>query len=192
MRSYREQFDHETADRIEALIQRLESLSYPSGPSRYYGLDLAACLAAGALAGSLVVASSFMELYVRGLVVHYAENAQRGWSRPVEIERELDDMKATGFKQLVDHLADYGLFDPDAAEEAKAIYDNVRIPAHHGLPSRLIGRPDESLMVAIFGKVGRATPVSMTEFEDFIELEALPIIEKIVGVLERSQYGKFA
>lgn len=191
MRSYREPFEPEVADRIDVLIHRIESLEYPTGPTRYYGLDLVACLQVGALAGSLVVASSLMELYVRGLVVRYSEDAQRGWARPVETERELDNMKGKGFRNLVSELMESGLFDPDDAEKARDLYRTVRIPAHHGLPSRFFAGPAPSLMTAIFGTVEKAEPISMKQFEDLVEEEALPKIEAIVNILEHNQYGTF-
>ena len=191
MRSYRDQFEPEVADRIDCLIRRIKNLEYPTGPTRYYGLDLAACLQVGALSGSLVVAASLMELYIRGLVVRYSEDAQRGWSRPVETERELDNMKDKGFRHLVGKLVESGLFDSEAAARAKELYKTVRIPVHHGLPSRFFSGPAPSLMIGIFGTVEKAGPVSMKQFEDFIEEDALPTIEAIVGILESNQYGTF-
>jgi len=132
-----------------------------------------------------------MELYIRGLVVRYSEDAQRGWSRPVETERELDNMKDKGFRHLVGKLVESGLFDSEAAARAKELYKTVRIPVHHGLPSRFFSGPAPSLMIGIFGTVEKAGPVSMKQFEDFIEEDALPTIEAIVGILESNQYGTF-
>ena len=192
MRTHREQFSQETAERITLLIQSLERLRYPTGPSRYYGLELAACLGVGALAGSLLVASALMELYVRGLVVRYVEAAQSGWARQVEAERELENMSNFGFQSLINRLVESDLFDSEDAKLAKEIYNTVRIPAHHCLPSRLIGKPNEGVLQAILGEVGRAGPVSMRDFEDFIESEALPTVETIVTLLARNQYKEDA
>lgn len=188
MRTYREQFDRETADRIERLIQRIKNLSYPTGPSRYYGLDLAACLGAGALAGGLIIVSALMELYVRGLVVRYTEDAQQGWAKQVETEGNLENMRNVGFKKLLDHLVAAELFDPKDAELATEIYTKVRIPAHHGLPTRLLDKPKDNFMSELIGVVVRSQPVSLREFENFIEFEALPTMEGIVDLLQRNQY----
>jgi len=180
------------ADQIGVMIAKLEALRYPTGPSRYYGLDLSICLQAGALAGSLIVASALLEVYIRGLVVRYSEQAQATYARKIEAELELEEMRGEGFNKLIAHLVDAGLFDTDDAETAKKIYREVRIPAHHGLPSRLLGRTKSDPFRSIWGLLGLGTEVSMQEFEEFVENEALPIIGTIVNIIERNQVREYA
>ena len=54
MRGYKEQFEPDVVNQIESIVSRLENISYPTGSSRFYGLDLALCLKSGALAGSVI------------------------------------------------------------------------------------------------------------------------------------------
>lgn len=192
MRGHRKQFEPVVAEQIEGIIRRVEILRYPTGPSRYYGLDLAMCLSSGALAGSLVVSSALMEIYIRGLVIRYTEVAQSDWSRKVNAELELEEMRKEDFNRLLEHLVRASLFVNTDAEIAKRIYKEVRIPMHHGLPSRLLGRTKDDPFGAIVSLVGRSGEVSMQVFENFVEHEALPIIDNIVGVLYRNQVKDYA
>lgn len=192
MRGYKEQFEPEVASKIEKLVLKIEQLRYPTGPARYYGLDLSMCLKSGALAGSMIIASALLEIFVRGLVVKYAENAQQGWSRQVEAEKELEEMRRLGFGKLLDHLVSVGLFYENDSERAKKIYNQVRIPAHHGLSSRLLGRDKDNPSSSIMALLGRTGTVSQSEFESFVETEALPVVEEIASILERNQVGAFS
>ncbi|EHT4941726.1 hypothetical protein V4V48_004177 [Vibrio mimicus] len=188
MRTYKEQFESETVAQIEEIIGKLESISYPTGPSRYYGLDLVMCLKSGALAGSMVVASALMELFVRGLIVRYTENAQNGWSNKVEAEIELESMRRLNFKEMLKHLTKVKLFDEQDADNAIKLYETVRIPMHHGLPSRLLGRDKEGPFDSFRTLLGLESTVSMNDFERHIEYEGLSTINEIVSIIKNNQY----
>jgi len=189
VRSYKNQFESKIVERMDAIIRHLESMRYPTGPARYYGIDLTMCLRGGALAGSLVVAAALMELYIRALVVRYTIEAQRGWHKQVDVELEIENMRKEDFYNLLSHLVDAELFSETDANCAKEIYRKVRIPTHHGLPARLLGISKDDPFRVLLGR-GRA--MSTQEFESYIEDEALPIIEAIVGILFRNQVREFA
>lgn len=192
VRGYKKQFEPDVANRIGNIIRCIEGMRYPTGPSRYYGLDLAMCLSAGALTGSVVVATALMELYIRGLVVRYSEEAQSNWSRKVDAELELEQMRNKDFNRLLEHLVETNLFAEADAKIANKIYKEVRIPAHHGLPSRLLKRSKDEPFGSIMSLLRISSEVSMQEFEDFVEYEALQIIEDIVGLLGRNQVKVYA
>lgn len=190
MRGFEKQFDKEIALRIRQLVVRLESMDYPTGPSRYYGLDLVLCLRGGAMLGSLIVSTALLEAYVRALVTNYSTRALIGRARRFNPERELETMKGKGFGAIVDDLASCGLFLKADAKTAKHYYKFIRIPAHHGLSSRLVEGDGESTdLSSIFPDLNflDPCPVSLREFEDFIEEKALAIIEDIVAILERNR-----
>lgn len=188
MRGYKDQFEPDVVNQIESIVSRLENISYPTGSSRFYGLDLALCLKSGALAGSMIIASALIEIFVRGLVIRYAEDAQSGWSRKIEAEKELESMRNLSFSKLLDNLTEVDLFCSKDAIEAKDIYKNIRIPTHHGLPARLLGRGKNDPFSSIMSLLGKSSTVSMSEFEDFIECEAIPIINNVVSIIENNQY----
>lgn len=188
MRGYRDQFEPDIVEQIDGIVGTLETISYPTGSSRFYGLDLAMCLKSGALAGSMIVASALLEIFVRGLVIRYAEDAQFGWTRKVEAEKELESMRNLSFSKLLDNLTQVELFIPADAVEAKSIYKDVRIPTHHGLPARLLGRDKDDPFSSIMSLLGKSSTISISEFESFIEHEAIPIINSIVSIIDRNQY----
>lgn len=188
MRSYKDQFEPEIVIQIEEVVGKLESISYPTGPSRFYGLDLIMCLKSGALAGSMVVAAALMELFIRGLIVRYTEDAQTGWSTQVDAEKELESMRRLNFKMMLEHLTKANLFDDQDAIDAVKLYETVRIPMHHGLPNRLLGRNKSDSSYSFRALLGLKSTVSMSEFERHIEDEALPTINKIVSIIKNNQY----
>lgn len=195
MRGYIQQFGKGSsiALSIEQLSERVEKIQYPTGPSRYYSIELVLCLKGGALFGGIIIAAALLEIYVRGLVVHYAQVAQAGFARQINPERELEGMRQKKFAVLVDDLVNSGLFNKEDAGKAKDIYKHIRIPSHHGLPSRLLKVEESDLEVgAIFPEMGSyvGSPITLREFEEYVEEEAIPVVEEIVGILERNEPRK--
>lgn len=136
----------------------------------------------------MIIASALLEIFVRGLVIRYAEDAQSGWSRKIEAEKELESMRSLSFSKLLDSLTKVELFCSKDAAEAKVIYKNIRIPTHHGLPARLLGREKNDPFSSIMLLLGKSSTISMSEFEGFIECEAIPIINNVVSIIEKNQY----
>jgi hypothetical protein len=190
LRGYLDQFETDFIVEIERIISTLEAIQYPTGPSRYYALDLIVCLKAGALAGSMIIASALLEIYVRGLVVRYTEIAQTNWSRKVDAEIELEAMRNMNFQRLIDHLVQASLFAVEDSELAKTIYKDVRIPTHHGLPARLLGIGKEDFFTSAMTLGLGTSAVTMREFETFVEEEALNVLRDITGILERNQFQR--
>ncbi|WP_156015494.1 hypothetical protein [Thioalkalivibrio sp. ARh3] len=137
----------------------------------------------------MIIASALIEVYVRGLVVRYSEEAQKKWSRKVEAEQELESMRKLSFGKLLDHLVGVGLFLAKDSQQAKTIYRDIRIPTHHGLPSRLLGRDKGDSLFSIMTLCGLSSSVSMSDFESFVEEEALTVVNNIVSIIERNQFG---
>lgn len=168
MRTYQEQFEPEIVERIDALVSRLERLTYPTGPSRYYGLELSLCLKSGALAGSMIIATALMEIYIRGLVIYYIAEAQKGWSHPVNVEYELEAMREMNFARLIDSLVDTELFSAEDSITAKHIYKTARIPLQHGLPARFLKKDVSDDFLSAFPACKISKLTSMKDFEDII------------------------
>jgi len=57
LRSLDEQFEPEKAAHLRQLSERIKKIPFPSGASRYYGVEFASCIEAGALLGALIVGS---------------------------------------------------------------------------------------------------------------------------------------
>lgn len=131
MRGYKQQFGEGSsiALSIDKLSERIEKIQYPTGPSRYYGIELVLCLKGGALFGGVIVATALLEIYVRGLVVHYAQIAQAELARKINPERELEEMRQKNFEVLVDDLVNSDLFDKEDAGKAKVFISILESPA---------------------------------------------------------------
>lgn len=189
LRTLEEQFESDKAAQLRKLSERLRTHSFPPGASRYYGLELASCIEAGALLGALVVGSSLLEIYVRALVVNHASIARLTSAHGRKsLEAILEEKRSLGFKALIDSLVSVGLFDNEDGERAKILYDNVRIPLLHGLPRRFVRKhqePDAEEFSQLFK--GEAA-ISSMELERIIEGHALEYLESVVGIVEKNIY----
>jgi hypothetical protein len=188
IRGYEEQFEGKTVDDIRELIARIESLSFPSGVSRYYAVDLSLCLQGGALLGALQVAASLLEIFVREIVIERASEAYSESEKNVgSLQQQLEQMKNIGFKKLVDELFSSGMWSNSEAELAKQFYDEVRIPIHHGLPARFVKNINnyQSVMGDLLGYTQQ---INHRDFEKVIEENALVLIDTALGIIERNTW----
>jgi hypothetical protein len=188
LRPLEKQFEPVKAARLKRLVERLSQFSFPPGASRYYGLELASCIEAGALLAALVVGSSLLELYVRALVVNYASRARLSETpKHKSLESALEENRKIGFGKLVDNLVLAGLFEKSDGESAKELYKNIRIPLLHGLPRRFVHQHQSSFAEDLALLFGREA-ISSSELEAIVEDHALEYLEDIVGIIERNRF----
>lgn len=188
LRSLDKQFPPKKVAQLKLLSDRLRKFSFPPGASRYYALELASCIEAGALLGALVVGSSLLELYVRALVVSHASKVRRSTvSKKKSLEGMLEEKRDLSFAGLIDSLVSVGLFEKLDGKKAKAIYKYIRIPLLHGLPRRFVRQHQESFVEGFSIMLGGA-PISSSELESIIEDHALAYLRNIIGIIERNVF----
>lgn len=186
IRGFEEQFEESTVDNIRDLLSRIESLSLPSGASRYYAVDLSLCLQAGALLGALQVGTGLLEIFVREFVIERASEIYPEREKVVgALQANLEQMKNVSFKKLVEELSNSGIWVKSEAELAKQFYDDVRIPLQHGLPARFVSNTTNynSIMDELFGYTQQ---VRNRDIESSIEENALILIDIVIGLIERN------
>lgn len=133
------------------------------------------------------MAASLLEVFVRGLVIRWCEEALEDPElKFFDVESRLEAQRRLGFKQLVTHLVDAGLFSSADADEAVNLYEEVRIPVHHGLAARLTGADKTIFETSLQWAVRGSSSVQARDLETFVEREAVALVERIVGVLERN------
>jgi hypothetical protein len=188
LRPLEKQFAPEKAAQLKLLCERLRKFSFPRGASRYYALELASCIEAGALLGALIVGSSLLELYVRALVVSYTSTVRRSTVLGKKsLEGMLEENKKLGFGELIDSLVSVGLFKEGDGESAKALYKSIRIPLLHGLPRRFVRQHQESF-AEDFSLLRGGAAISSSELERIIEDHALEHLDNIIGTIERNRF----
>ena len=188
IRAYKKQFESEKVEKIDDIIKRIKRVKMPGSISKYYAHELVLCLQAGALLGSLCIASALLEIFVRELVIKYSALASSNsdlYKKEALLQKQLEEKRSLGFKQLTKALASYGLFLEDDAEQANEFYDSVRIPIHHGLPARFVEIHNDT--IAILKEI-LTFPISMHEFEEVIEDRSLDLIEIAIGIIERNSF----
>lgn len=186
IRGYEEQFEWNVVDNIRELIARIELLSFPSGVSRYYAVELSLCLQGGALLGALQVAASLLEIFVREIVIEQASEAYSESEKNIgSLQEKLEQMKNIGFKKLVDELFSSGMWSRSDSELAKHFYDEVRIPIHHGLVARFV-KNNVKYQSVIGDLFGYPKQIDHRDFEEIIEESALKLIDTALGIIERN------
>jgi len=186
IRGFEEQFEKETKNKIRQLLKRINSFSLPAGVSRYYAVDLSLCLQAGALLGALQIASSLLEVFVREIVIELISEAFSDNNKVVgKLQRELEEKKHIDFKKLIKELEKSEVISKDDASIATQFYDDVRIPIHHGLPARFVGKPSEARLF-MDSIQGLTHQVTNRELEEVIEENALNLVGVAVGLIERN------
>ncbi len=188
LRLLEKQFDPKKAAQLKKLSERLRKFSFPPGASRYYALELASCIEAGALLGALVVGSALLELYVRALVVSNASTVRQSAPlRKKNLESLLEEKKNLSFAGLIDNLVSVGLFEKDDGESAKTLYKNIRIPLLHGLARRFVRQHQEPFGDELSLLLGDKA-ISSSDLEKIIEDHALEYLEKLVGIIENNRF----
>lgn len=143
-RSLRKQFSKERYNHIVAVIAALRDLRprFGGGAAQYYIAETIQCLKAGLLFGALCVCLSFLELFVRDLLLaEYAERLtdQDARSQLDKIEQELEDSRPRlFFKHLLSKLSDLGVVTQLDTQPVAEIYSEIRTPLYHGLTRRLV------------------------------------------------------
>lgn len=192
IRELEEQFQSETVARIRDLIERLESVQLPVGASRIYANELAYCLDAGALLASLHLAGSVLEVSARHKILEMSKEAKSNRTEK-EIENEkptleerLEERKDLSFYDLCDALVEYAFWAPEDGERAKEVYRKVRIPVHHGLPTRFIKAHSDSLALELHRLSKREAVLFGGRFEESVHDNAIDIVEEVVEILDEN------
>lgn len=92
---------------------------------------------------SLWILVTFLEKYLRDVLIFQEydinPNNEDGLSKYDKIEQKIEeDKKKFTFQWICDKLVTYDLLDEELSWTLKSLYQNLRIPVHHGIYKRLI------------------------------------------------------
>jgi hypothetical protein len=172
----------------------LASLPFKDGAGRLYAKELLYSLEAGLLLASLHITASFLELFVRDLLI-YATSRNTSVSDRLDLllnalEKQYEDgtKPQWTFPKIVDELQSREVVSNSDAEEIKKFYKKVRIPIHHGLTRRFVRNhgefefeveSDSILDNLLFGRLDRAHTL-----EKQLEEIAIQLIEVAVSFIK--------
>jgi hypothetical protein len=192
IRPLEEQFEERTVQRVRALQADLMASRYDSGPGGFYIKELSRSLETGLLLASLHLATSFLESFVRDLLMYtLVDGLSSGASRVelAKLEKRLEDSTDPqwSFARIVSELQKSGVVDSSDGEAIKNYYKVVRIPIHHGLIRRFVRshgeRKEDIDSVDVFDMLfGR---VKWHSFEQRLEEEGLDLIETAVAFVRK-------
>lgn len=198
IRALEEQFPKQTVRRIRAIQADLASLRLLllHGAGRFYAKELERCLEAGLLLASLHLATSFLELFVRDLLIYV--DARDSDLKNERSERVLDNLEkyyedATkpqwSFSKIVDELQKRGTIDTEDTSNIKDYYERIRIPIHHGLTRRFLrGERDadsESDSLDIFDMLFLGRSLRAGILEERLEDETVDLVEIAIAFVRK-------
>jgi hypothetical protein len=201
LRPLEEQFEPQLVKRIRAIQADLAELPLPDGAGKLYAIELRCSLEAGLLLASLHLATSFLELFVRDLLIYTqardspADNDTGAKMLLNNLEKRFEDSKRPqwSFSRMVDELAKQGTIDDSDAEGIKEYYTTIRVPIHHALTRRFLRGERESdfesdsfdFLENLF--CGRA--LRWRHLEEKLEDEAIYLIARAVAFI--TSYAKY-
>jgi len=184
-RSFKQQFKPEQVVKISELIHDLENVEDAATGYKVFCTEIQGCLSNGLLLASVLVSWSWLELFVRDLLVALRIEQQYAGDISVRarVEKALEHDHELGFKKMVQELTRL-VFTPNDARELLRFYDAVRVPLSHGLIRRFTSSDVEKAqwLEELFADQARRA-----KLEDTIESRAISAVAFVVKVTMRYQ-----
>lgn len=194
-RSIEEQFERDVALKLRLLEGRLEAVRTTGRASDYFIFEAVSCLDRGLLLGTLQLATAALELRARELLIQYAIAAAEPPARREvadQIEISIEENRVYLFYGIVSALAELGMIDVNERSQLNRIYQEIRVPLHHGIVGRYSRRravnDDDPIAEAILdalwaGYRGHHT-TSETDMESIVENYAVEDLGHVLTGLE--------
>jgi hypothetical protein len=194
-RSIEEQFEPDVALKLRLLEGRLEAVRTTGRASDYFIFEAVSCLDRGLLLATLQLVTAALELRARELLIQYAIAAAEPPARREvadQIQISIEQNRVYLFCGILSALEERGLIDVDERCQLKRIYQEIRIPLHHGIVGRYSRRgsadDDDSVVDSVLdalwaGYRGHHT-TSETDMESLVENYAVEDLGRVVTGVE--------
>src|SRR5438876_6156431 len=194
-RSIEEQFQPDVALKLRLLEGRLEAVRTTGRASDYFIFEAVSCLDRGLLLATLQLVTAALELRARELLIQYAIAAAEPPARREvadQIQISIEQNRVYLFCGILSALEERGLIDVDERCQLKRIYQEIRIPLHHGIVGRYSRRgsadDDDSVVDSVLdalwaGYRGHHT-TSETDMESLVENYAVEDLGRVVTGVE--------
>ena len=163
--------------------------------SDYFIFEAVSCLDRGLLLATLQLVTAALELRARELLIQYAIAAAEPPARREvadQIQISIEQNRVYLFCGILSALEERGLIDVDERCQLKRIYQEIRIPLHHGIVGRYSRRgsadDDDSVVDSVLdalwaGYRGHHT-TSETDMESLVENYAVEDLGRVVTGVE--------
>jgi len=194
-RSIEEQFEPDVALKLRLLEGRLEAVRTTGRASDYFIFEAVSSLDRGLLLATLQLVTAALELRARELLIQYAIAAAEPPARREvadQIQISIEQNRVYLFCGILSALEERGLIDVDERCQLKRIYQEIRIPLHHGIVGRYSRRgsadDDDSVVDSVLdalwaGYRGHHT-TSETDMESLVENYAVEDLGRVVTGVE--------
>lgn len=191
IRPLEKQFEKPTVEKIRRLQNLIAGFPLQDGGGRFYLRELVNCLEAGLLLASTQLSLSFLEIFVRDLLVYQKAKHSVAVNKKQEIERfeiEIEDSSKPqwGFSKIAKELKSEQIISGQQYESLVKHYESLRNPIHHGITRRFIRgkkmdiRTNPPHAIDLFFESRGSRSISL---EDRIEEIAIDVINEIFTLL---------
>jgi hypothetical protein len=194
-RSIEEQFEPDVALKLRFFEGRLEAVRTTAKASDYFVFEAVSCLDRGLLLATLQLVTAALELRARELLIQYAiVDAKPPARREVadQIQISIEENRGYLFYGILSALETLGLIGMAERCQLKQIYQEIRIPVHHGIVGRYSRRQsledDDPVAAEILDALWAAYrghhTTSETDMESIVENYAVEDLGRVVTGLE--------
>lgn len=201
-RSIEEQFEPEEVGIIRGIQSDLRALNFRHGACSIYVTEIQQALEAGLLLSSLTLMTSFLELFIRDIMIvtddsfislvaaSPAKRYRQRWIILADLRRFYEDSRPDwSFGKMLDELCRRQVIDESEVQELKSYYNKVRTPLHHGLTRRFVlgerepgpkGKISTLMDALLLGTIGYSQDVDV-----FLNNNALYLLEQALAFVSK-------
>ena len=188
-RSIEEQFEPDIALKLRLLQTRLEAVRTTGEASDYFIFEALSCLDRGLLLAALQLITAALELRAREILIQNTIADlpdRRGPAHRIEISVEED--RGYLFYGVLAALEARGVISVEDRCKLKRIYQDIRIPLHHGIVGRYSrsreGKGETWVLEALWGENQAHLTTSETAMESMIEKYGAEDLDHVISGLE--------
>ncbi len=188
-RSIEEQFEPDVAWKLRDFQRRLEIVRTTGEASDYFIWEALSCLDRGLLLATLQLATATLELRAREILIQHTIAGLSDREGPAHhIEISVEEDRGYLFGGILVALETRGAISAEDHQKLKHIYQQIRIPLHHGIVGRYLRSHkeggDEWILDALWGNRQVHLTTSETEMESVIERYGVDDLDHVISALE--------
>ena len=198
IRPLEEQFNKERVNKIRELQNLVVKFPLKESAGKYYLAELINTLEAGLLLASLHLTLSFLEIFVRDLLILQKTRLSKNNKRfdeidKIEIEVEDSSDPQWSFSKIIHYLHKDNLLNNEHLNTLKEYYKKLRIPLHHGITRRFIRgekikEPNQPVDIMEWLSCSRLS--RSHSFENAIETRSIDMMHDVLSlILEICQHN---
>lgn len=200
-RSLEEQLEAESCQKLRVIQASFESIRIRGRVSSYYIMEISRCIDRGMLLAAIELCTTLVEIWLRDLLVirkatnDLSINKNQYKLLITKYDREIEGSNKRGLSshKIIGQLTELQVLNDEEVKWLHSLFNKVRNPLHHGLTGKLLDpeyhsknlvesatSKEEMLLATIFGN---SPEQRLSQFEEFLDQEAIGILEETLNFL---------